>query len=261
MTNEALDWLPTEAVGLDTIQAKIRQAVDSWSARWFASRKIVAGSMTPAREAPHTPASPWARHGTAIFFACGRRPMLRLLGWALDADIDHCALSDADRDLLEGFEGRMVSDLISEVETALGIPFGEVTAAERIARPLGRLGGLIVRLEDDRADDLASLAVPLDSIVRLVRASITPTARLPMHLGNFMDALASTPVKLGIDLGSSQISLSEMRGLSKGDVLVLDTPLNMGASISLLGSDKPIATGALTSEDGHLTLALQPRPR
>lgn len=260
MTQDVQTWLPPEAAAHEAVQTRIREAVADWSGRWFARRRVGVRSAASARQAVRGDRERWVLHGGPVALACSRRAADRLLGWALDADLDDGIPTAVDRLVLEGFERRLTRDLITSVEAALHVAGPTRPTPEVTPDPLGRFGGLVVALEDDRGDDVAALAVPLSAVVAICKAGAGRALQRGVVMGSLREALGETRVALASSLGRSEISLGDLGGLAVGDVLVLDTALDEGPVLTAKGSETVIANGKLTSLDGQLALALASRP-
>lgn len=255
MSDGVQEWLPPEAAAQERVQGKIRLAVADWSARWFVNRRLASGPPRSLQDGPAGEAPPWMLHGSAVALSLGRRSANRLLGWALDVDFDYLAQSDVDRDLLQAFEHRMLGDLIGAIEDALGLARGANVSPRTTSSPFGRLGGVQVPLLDDRGDELAMLALPLEPILSLCRSPSAAFAKRP-PLDPIVAGFGETAVRIRADLGQSTISLAELRGLAPGDVLVFDRQLVEGVRVSVADSDHAFARAEIISDAGFLALAL-----
>ena len=76
------------------------------------------------------------------------------------------------------------------------------------------------------------------------------------QLDSLVSAIGATEVQIEARLGRAEISLADLRGLRTGDILVLDTAIEQGASLSVAGQQ--IARASLTEVDGRHALSVQP---
>ena len=103
---------------------------------------------------------------------------------------------------------------------------------------------------------LVWLAVPAAVLAPATRASLMPprpSERAPTPIA---EALSERTVRLEVVLGTARLGLAELRGLSAGDVLLLDRPLAEPASLQLAPGGRVAARAHLVEVEGRMALAL-----
>lgn len=242
------DWLPPEVAQRAAVRAKIEEAVAEWSSNWFAARAIgVSGVKAVAR---FKTGEGRRIQGDAAAVGYSDRAAHRLLDWALDARLDQATLTPTDQKILDGFERKLIKDLLAKLDAVLAAP-----STARGAAPAS-LGGLEIGLSDAQSGDLLSLCVSLESVLPLARASLSaPRPRGP--LDDLANALAGADVVIDLTLGEADLRLADLRTLAAGDVLILDTPLNGAAQVTLAGTAEVFARAALTDLDGQMAVTFQ----
>ena len=241
------DWLPADIALRPAVRARIEEAVAAWSADWFAGRAIGVSQVRTVARFKDGDGRRIQGGATAVSYS--DRASKRLLDWALDVRLDQAVLTPLDQKVLDGFERRLVEALLVKLDSALA-------AKPATGATFGPLGGLEVALSDAQSGDLLSLAVPLEAVLSLARASLpAPGPRGP--LDDLGGALGDTDVVIDITLGQSDLRLADLRTLAAGDVLILDTPLDGAGHVTLAGTGEVFARAALTDLDGLMAVTFQ----
>lgn len=255
---EARDWLPIDVTKRDALRALVSEMVDDWSALWFSKRRLTVASWTPASGGAQgrIEGANWQVYRASIAVNCARRAAAWMLDWALDVRLDEVVLTDADRKLMDAFEKRLIQDLVERIELALGLE------GDLLARPLGvrdpfeKLGGVTISLGDSSASPLFLLALPMPAVLPYCRASLPPARPPSASLAPRGQAVVAASLTLQADLGSTEISMSDLRALAPGDTLVLDRRLGAGAQLSH-PAGRGVLQAHLTDLDGWKALTLK----
>jgi len=251
VNQNVVDWLPMGAVTSDAVRVKLEGAVDDWSRRWFARTSVGVGAVRS--RAPGALGEDWRIPHQIVAVSHTPRALARLANWALDARLDLLEPTETDRQLVGLFEPRLLDDLVSSVEDAIGGP-QQMNGA---APDWSRLGGVEISLADSNGGALLTLAIPLTALLPLTKASLPARTRPRTGLEPIGKALHPTVVTVEASLGVAHVTLDELRGLSPGDVLVLDRRIDQGVELTLAGVDGPLARAGLSELEGRLALILQ----
>lgn len=243
-------WLPVETVARPQVRALLEEAVAAWSAAWFTSRCLVVTGVKSLAVAVHArPDRPIFGTATAIGYSA--RAIARLLDWSLDTRLDELTILEADQQVIDRFERRMMEDLAVRLEDAIGAP--EAGKAE----PAASLGGLEATIGDEASGDLLTFTLPFQALLPAVRRSLPPPSQR-QGLDTLDKAIAPSPLSVDATLGHADIHLSDLHGLAPGDVLVLQTRLDAGIGLSLAGASASFGRGVLTDIDGHRAVTIEP---
>jgi len=257
VTAQVQDWLPVQVGQRQVIEARVAQAVEAWSTAWFARRRVtVVGARAALSDPSGEAESPaWRRYDAELALACPARAAQRLLDWVFDVRAEGPA-SDMDRRVLERVEQDLFSDLIQRVASALDLKAaGRPGPPQPVGSPFGRLGGVTFTLGEASGGGLLSLAAPLNAILPLCRRSLPPPRPTPPPAPRAV-ALGHHPVTIEAVLGMAEISVSELRRLEPGDVLILDRKLGEPTALALPDSDFAFALAQLSDQDGRTALTL-----
>ena len=252
------DWLPAEVAARAPVSTAIEAAVRDWSERWFARRSVKVETIAVAagRADLHGRGEPWRAYCGVVALRSSKPSRARLTGAALDVDLDHAILTEADRPILRAFEQKLLSDLCATIEHALGLP-GELLASPReVSDPYGRAGGAEVTLADGIGSIGLSIAVPLDGVTALCKSALPPKRERSEPLAGLLASLTSTNVAVEAALGEVTISMAELQDLAAGDVLTLPTSLGGSAELRITGSETLIGRGRLTEAAGDRAILL-----
>lgn len=253
------DWLPLGALDHASVRAPIEAAVAAWSEHWFARRRVAAVAVQaldvgdPQARRDATDGGGWRGLRNGLTLSLSRRASARLVGWALDADLEVLAPAGLDRRIVEAFEKTLIDDLLARVAAAAGLASaaGELAPA---AGPFAAPGGLVVGLADQGAPWFW-LGVPFATALGLRRSALSPSRPPTAPLSSRAAATASTPLRLEARLADVEMTLADLSTLAVGDVLVLDQLADSPAQLRLAGGGL-VAHGLLTALDGHAALTL-----
>jgi flagellar motor switch/type III secretory pathway protein FliN len=251
------EWLPAAATLHDAVRAPVEASVGAWSRRWFAAPGCDAATITPVTGVRSDAGdAPWRVHGSTVATRLARGMTGRLAERALGRRPEGHAPTAGDRRVLAAFAERIVADLAAELETRGFVAAAEAPPGEA-ADPFGPLGGALVRVGDGR-ETLVSAAIPREALVRVCKAGLPPRAAQDRPARSIA-VVAETAVRIEASLGSARLTLAELRGLSPGDVVVLDTLLDAGVELSPApGCGAPALRARLGELGERLTLTLQP---
>lgn len=256
------EWLPAEArgVGDAVAPAVVRVAISSWASKWFGRGEVEISSraVRPGRAGPG--ATGWRSRG-AVGTSLSAPATLRLAGLALDAVPERMVLAEADRDIIGRLTAEIAADLAGAIERALGLDPPTVERPSRDGDPLREDGGLELGILDGAGQLLLEIAIPAASLVPRRKASLELPRRDRLPLTGVAAAIDSTAVRVGARLGTASLSLGELATLGPGDVLVLDRPIEDGASLSLLPGGRPFARASIASDDDGFALLLLPQAK
>ncbi len=259
MTEGVLDWLPIEVVTGAPVRALLDDVVGAWSADWFPRRRVSVAEHTAVQgeRGENTPQPMWRIYRSLIALRCSDAGSHRLVGAALDARPDDAPATDHDRLIVQSMLDSILIDLANKLEAALRLESEASNGLRFEARPFANSGGAMITLADDQGFKLLTVALPLRAVLPYARSQMPAPIRQHEKPSRMTQALAPTTLEVGAWLGRAAITLEDLKGMSVGDVLVLDTRLDEPARLCALGSDLPLAFGRLGSADDRLSLTLQ----
>lgn len=250
------EWLPPGAFGEASFQAPVADAVGSWSSAWFSGpplRLLDLRALAPGR-ALGGARTEWRVCRDAVAVAHVPEILSALARRAMAADPGDAPVSDTDRELMEGFTQKLLEDLALRLEQALGAESAQPNAAPGTSGPAGAL--LISIGERSPSSAHLSVAIPLDALVRFRKGRMPPPRPPAFPLATMRRAVGGIAVEIEADLGRTELSVAELRGLSAGDVVVLDRRFGDPAKLFLRGAGAPFAAGTLARSDDALSLIL-----
>jgi flagellar motor switch/type III secretory pathway protein FliN len=250
-------WLPEAALRTARVDSLLGEVARAWSATWFARANVrPLAAVTPLPTHSDLGAGgTWLmldRH-LALGISAGSR--LALAGMMLDTQTSPEPLTESDQQLIDALSTACLDDLGRRVAEAFALAATSRWAAcatsimPEIEEPRG------CRLGVEARTPLISIVASTEQIVALTRAGLpAPSARSALR--PFSAALSSQNVEVSAALGRSAITLADMAGLSKGDVLVFDSEADSPLAIAVNG--KPASRGRCTvvEADGDLHLKL-----
>ncbi|GAA0303265.1 hypothetical protein GCM10009087_11340 [Sphingomonas oligophenolica] len=257
MQKKYRSWLPEAALRTGRIDSLLEEVARSWSVTWFAranARPLAVVTQLPTH-ADLGEDGTWLvldRH-LALGISAGSR--LALVGVMLDTPNPPELLTESDRQLIDTLSSACLDDFGRRVAEALALPAASrwATCATSIMPVIEEPRGCSVGL--DTRTPLIRVVVSTEQIVALTRAAL-PAHSARSALRPFSAALSGQKVAVSASLGRAAITLADMAGLSKGDVLVFDSEADSPLAIAVNG--KPASRGrcAVVETNGDLHLKL-----
>jgi len=244
------EWLPAEAVTGSVVRNALDTIIAEWAGLWFIDRVIrsVSLELSGKRDVTKLQAGPYIV-GDVVTLECSAGAGALLVGWALSGEMDSLVVGEADRQLCDAFEERLLRDLVTRIEAGLGQQ-GLPSAA--YAEPKG----LVLGIGDNRGKPMLSLAIPFRAGLSFARKAMGARRQAEAELVSPVRALGSTRIVLEASLGRADIAIEDMQGLAPGDVVILDKSLTDPADLSLAGSSVVAVRAAVTVADSGITLTL-----
>lgn len=252
------DWLPIEAATGPRVRNALEEAVDAWSGKWFAgARAEIAAVEARAAGAPQV-AGGWLLHGDAVAVPADGLDTIRVAGLALGADAENLVLSEPDRDIIGRLAATIADDLAARLCVALGREQPAPGAAVPRDDPLDGDAGIALRISDTQGRPLTQASVRLAALVPFLKAGIKTGKNTP-SLARITRAIEKTATRIDVRLGETRLTLGELSGLARGDVLVLDRPIDDGATLALDGRLFASAGLEWLGDTTRLILSHEPR--
>ena len=255
MIGAVTEWLPVDALANGSVSDILEEAVSAWTSHWFGRPCLTAARLEPVKAGQDlTQAGGWQLFGDVTSFRFTGRGASRMLSWVLDAPVEQLAPTATDRRVLERLERALMFDLARRIGPAIGF-LGELIEEPRFSEnPFGKSGGLKVILTDEIGDVVLTIGLPTDCLVAIRKASMKPRDLGWADLSPFCEVLGPMKVAIQAKIGRSTISMADLRALSAGDVLVLDSGLAQAAEISGENCDEAFTTARLADVEGQVAL-------
>lgn len=224
-------WLPPEAFADAAVDRRLSEAVEQWSLKWFADRTVRRLGGEARGALPGDPQVHSLEDGLAV--AVDGDARTAIAGAMLDAAIDLKKAKPADRRLFDRLSAACLEDLRSRLAQAFKLgPDARWRAGDRTDgfEP----GSARAFAFDDAHEPLLVLFVTRElevtSIKSALRSPAPPTPLQPLAAG-----LAAQQVDMSALLGRCDLTVAELAGLTRGDVLVLDRALDLPLDLALNG--------------------------
>lgn len=256
MQKKYRSWLPEAALRTGRIDSLLEGVARTWSTTWFAraaAHPLAAIAPLPTH-ADLGQGGTWLMldHHLALGMSAGSR--LALAGMMLDMPNPPELLTASDQQLIDTLSTACLDDLGRRVAkmfalaTASRWATGATSIMPAIEQPRGCSLGVETRTP------LIRIVASTEQIVALARAGLPPPpARSALR--PFSAGLSSQKVVVSASLGRSTMTLADMAGLSKGDVLIFDSEADSPLAIAVNG--KPAFRGRCTVAEANGDLHLK----
>jgi flagellar motor switch/type III secretory pathway protein FliN len=234
------DWLPKEAFSEAALKSALSAPIEGWSKRWLARGSAL---VTAAHRAELSPTAAQSRlvSGKAAKAELAGRGKRVLLEAVLDLDLAGLSPSEADHAVLDQLAVRIVEDLVAVLDAKL-----------RSEDPDGTRMRFAVSIN---GVETLAVTLPKDALVSALKGAFGPARPNRTKAQSRMRALASMPVAMEGVLGRADLALSDVEGLSVGDVVVLDRQVQEPVELRLSGGQR-VASGKLGRTEGRLSIHL-----
>ncbi len=245
-------WLPEGALEHPSVRAGLDGVIRAWCGRWFASHDLQVRRIGAWRPAA---ADIFRVQASGVGLRCTSAQTVSLLSRALDLDLVHIEVSDADQTLIDQFAKAMFQDLADAVAERVG----EQGVSSRPGLDLSHPSGLVEVVVGDQ-DGLTSLSLHLPrALANALRIDALPEpAREHDRFASLVQAVGPAPVTLNARLGGVSLALQDARRLARGDVIVLDQTLDEASVLTEAISGAALAAGRIVDTTYPFSLSLLP---
>lgn len=235
MTAAYTAWLPREALGAGAVERVLSGVAEQWSRKWFIGRTVQRLEHVAPTVAIDDLQFRVLEDGLAVALHNGSS--LAIARAMLDTKIDVGKAKSTDLKLFERLAAGCLDDLCARLTQAFklakesrwrggkpdeGLPFD---GARFCALGFAGLGA-----------PLMYLFVTLDLEVDFIRSGLPPSR--PIKLEPLAAGLAGQKVQVSAFLGRSDLTIADLSGLAKGDVVVLDRKFDSPVDLALDGRVK-----------------------
>jgi flagellar motor switch/type III secretory pathway protein FliN len=232
------DWLPKDAFVGAAAKKVLAKPVADWSARWIAGAPAAVSRLRLAEGAARRDQSICGDHVELELSGTGKRHLLEAL---LDVDLAECQRSEADIRVLDAFAEEVCEDFVRTLDASIAAAAGP--ARLRLTVAIGR-------------NDVFEAVVPASSLVPLLKQHFGTGIAKAQPLSRLSVALKHVPVRARAVLGHVELSLSDMRVLGVGDIVVVDRAVGDPVELRLPESRRPFARGKLGRDENRLSIQL-----
>jgi flagellar motor switch/type III secretory pathway protein FliN len=150
----------------------------------------------------------------------------------------------------------MIADLAARIEAAFGARAGAAPESVQVQDPWsGGSEALCAIVAEASGAEAVRMGIPLERAVAFRRGNMAPRRQRAAPASR-EQAIGTTRVDVRARLGSASLALAELRGLSPGDVLILDRGLEEPAELLAGRDDQILGRGRLDAAE-RITLILE----
>lgn len=245
-------WLPSEAIQRGVRDVPMRASVRDWASSWFAAGQAdVSGDPVATSEPGKARGTCW-RLADGVVLALATDAEERIAASMFGTPDDPASLTAADRASLDSAADACIADLRARLASALRLGGGAWRGGasdDGLPAPWWTW-----RVADRDGSTLLEIALSEELIVRRVRAALA-RAPAPRDPSSFAAALADQAVAISALVGRSRLTTTELAGLARGDVLVLDRDLDKPADIAVEHRPKSLRC-TVDRQDDRLQLTI-----
>jgi Type III flagellar switch regulator (C-ring) FliN C-term len=258
VTKRVFEWLPLSSCGDARVMAKIGEAVEQWSARWFVHGQYRASKPVLRMRGYRTAQTDiiWMACDDSVAVAWSTDGGLSIARQSLDATKAKMDMQIADKALLATYAKATGCDLIETLMKALNLPFASNAEITPISDPFLGSGGIEIDFDRDFTMAQLRVAIPAAMIAPLRKTFIGSPIRPTSDAMPMTDALAAESLVFTAALGAARLPISEVRALGVGDILVLDTRLTDAIPFCSEKSQRTIGNAVVSQGDGRVRLVV-----
>jgi flagellar motor switch/type III secretory pathway protein FliN len=235
-------WLPKDAFLGAATKDVLSEPVAAWSARWVARAPAGVSKLRFAEGgASARSQTTCGRHVALDLTGIGRRHLLEAV---LDVSLAESPRSDADARVLDAVVQEICEDFVRTLDEVFADePCEDEDRGLRATVAIGR-------------NDVFEFAVAAPLLVPLIKRQLGGAVSPGRPLSRLSTALREAQIQARAVLGHVDLSLSEMRELNAGDVVVIDRAIGDPVELHLPQSSRPLARGKLARNGDQLSIQL-----
>ncbi len=238
-------WLPQEAYSVALVDKAICGPMVEWSEAWFvgavASVSNVRTIGAAEEAATQLDLKIGGLHAALVVSGAAKR---NLFGASLGVDPSRQTSSETDTRLLDAFARKIGQNLLNMLDAIFS----------RNPNGVGKVKVAITLSIGSR--EILDIIVPDHLLVPVLKAGLGSTRRPAPLTGRRTDALRRTKLVARAVLGYADLSLSEVRELCTGDVLILDRTLEDPIELRVAGDGPPVARGKIRRNGDKISIQL-----
>lgn len=223
------DWLPEQAFTEEAAKLILREPLSLWAGRWFTRARADVRSVHISRVNTQAVQGIYVRGSSGEIRLSGRGKRA-LLEAALTIDLSTMILTESDHKVLDSFATEVVSDLIATLDSV-----GTGCSADPVFSVTLALAGAEMAILD--------LAGP--AFIPVLKKAIGAIRKPAQKPGNRTEALKHTSLRTEGHLGRAELTLSDLKGLGIGDVIILERTLKDPVELRLPGNRQLVGRGKL----------------
>lgn len=246
-------WLPDEALNRASVEEQLGELIYVWSGKWFAGDAwTVAGGLS--RGLPAATGLRWTGLADGIGIGVEVETARLLAGAMMGATPDPAFKSTNDLQLANGLADACLDDLRRMLAELFRLPSDCVWRDGDLDELFQSATAEHVTIGSPRLPRCIRFAVTHELLVGRVKAGLR-NRTAAIHLSTLSRGLGGQVVAVGVRVGACSLSLAELNGLSIGDVVVLDRPLDHQLELAIDGT--PVALRcAIDAAESRLAIEL-----
>jgi len=232
MSETARSWLPETAFSLDRARRAFDAIVGGWATDWFEGRTAAIAQVNFGERAGPASDKDLFASNAGVELRIGPRAKRLLFETICAVDLTEVELGEIEHKLIDALLQRALDDLADRmampVESAL------------IETPDVRMGVSLA------GRDLLGIHMTRSLFTARLKAALPKSSaqrRPPLH--RRQRALGRLNVPLRAIVGRGSLSLSELRALALGDIVLLDQQANEGVALEVAGAGAALLYGRL----------------
>lgn len=228
MTLPARTWLPANALADASVQTLVRDCAATWIKRWLPDpRDILASThkLSPPTKIPSAFRC-WTNQTRTLALAIDETSAAKLATQMIGAPAGG-KLNAADL----GLYRQLVESCLSDLMQALASLFACDSAIHEAKHH--EVGAQTKYVLSCVSGGPAFDIYVDNALIMEARRSAAKGGRPGVPLGAMGEAIGRQQIRLGAAIGAATIALSELYNLARGDVIVLDRPLDDGVFLTI----------------------------
>lgn len=228
MTEHVREWLPRDVFTQDVVQPALAGLLTEWSRHWFTRARagVTAVSFETMQAEPALLVD-----GDAAQIVLSGRGKRHLLEALLGLELADAVISAADHKLLDAIATDAAADLLARID--------------ELAAGKGRDGAMLAISLALGSREMAILFLPDHVLIPAMKAAMWRRRQSSEAPQTIAEALKPVPLRAEAVLGQADLTLGDLRHLSVGDVVVLDTSVRDPVELRLANNGRCIGRGRL----------------
>lgn len=239
-------WLPDNAINKATIENAINNCLNLWCSEWFSEKQLsikkakrtISNVATSEKQKLNSKNSSFHTHLIKYWYSddlsliISENGLLTIAANMVNQSLDYKKLRSSDLSLLKELSQEAIKDLHKRITLLFSL---DTKTWDQVPNILNTGAYYIADITDSQHKKIFQIEVSKSLIISLIKLSAAqPRPSLPLE--GMHKAISDQSINLSPQVGTTKLKLSEIRDLSIGDIISLETKTDALLDIEIDGS-------------------------
>lgn len=244
MKQKHSSWLPRSAIDHKKVRNSINCCINTWCADWFVEslwgikeykKPLKNINVSKGKKLQHINSKNNQNifrfaHPQGLSLTISEDGLLSIARAMLAKQLDYKNIRSNDLSLIK----QIAQESLNNLHTRLGVLFSLAESDWKLVSNNSNIS-FSTEVTDNNYNKMLTIEVPHELLVSLIK-SLAPKPRSPKPCDSFNSVVCEHMISLSADIGNTKLNISEIKGLSIGDIISFETKTDSYLDINV--SDK-----------------------